>query len=274
MMRTRSILVLLTFLGGPRAVHAQSASTDLSPGQRIEEWILRLPFHTGVVGEAIRFEAGEQRLDAAFAEAQSRRVRNAALEAVHSRVDQVLGEGCIPSVEVDFPEPSEWSLPGLDPPQRAFLNGFVRTVAVACFQSDAPPAQALDLYTSPAFRMEAESRIERMWEEDQNLCILTGGVPLLLAPTEACNRVDRLIQPDLAVEHSQVVRNSTDKGIQPVFFKESLKTFLKTPDGLAFIYVNFSRSTDLGRASRWVARGKIRESQEGQAEALRRRIGG
>lgn len=273
---TRGALVLLSWalLQGAEGASGQQDTSGTSPRERIEEWILDLPLPPGAIAEATRFEEGGRRLDGALAEARVRGLRTAALEALSSTVARLEDRGCVPSVDVTFPDAADWSAPVQDGIQRAFLRGIVRTVAVACFRSDASPQEVLELYTSPPFRMEAESRIEGMWEENQTTCIHTGGVPLLLAPTEACSQVARLLEPDLAVEHSQVVHNSSEAGIQPVYFKESLKSFLRVPGGLAFIYVNYSRSTDLGRASRWVARGKIRESQEAQAEALRRRIEG
>lgn len=252
---------------------AQDAGTTSTAGKDIQEWMLRLPTQPGVITEMLRFREGERNLDRGFAEAQASRLRRAVAESARREFDQVLAGGCTPSVNVTFPKPDEWEV---EPTkiEGEFLDGLVRTVTTACFPKNlTPPQEALDLYTSPSFRMEAESRIEKMWEENGYTCIHTGGVPLLLSPTEACNQITRLQRPGLAVEHSQVVRNSTDDGVQPVYFKESLKAFFWTPDGLAFVYVNYSRSVDLGRVSRWVAPGKIRESQESQVETLRGQIG-
>ncbi len=150
----------------------------------------------------------------------------------------------------------------------------VRTEAVACFSTELTPRQALDLYTSPEFRKVAEPRIERAWTAGNTACVATKGVVLLLPPTEVCSQIDHLLEDDLAAEHSQAIRNGEADGLQTVFFKESLKIFVRTTDGLALHYINYSRSVDLGAASRWIAGGKVRESQERQIEAFRSRTNG
>lgn len=274
-MKTALFLAALLYLPWlPGGLEGQEGSREVSAVERVEAWGRALGIQPGVISEMAHFREGDRTLDPQFGEAQAQRIRRAALASVRNHVDRVLEEGCVPSVDVDFPEPETWGAMGLSSIQERFLSGMVRTVAVACFSSDATPREALELYTSPSFRMKAESRIERMWNEDQKTCIRTGGVPVLLSPTELCNEITLLLEPDLAVEHSQTVRNTGTGGTQPVYFKESFKTFIQTPDGLAFHYVNYSRSVDLGRASRWIAGGKIEDSQERQVEALRRRIGG
>ena len=96
----------------------------------------------------------------------------------------------------------------------------------------------------------------------------------LLDPTMACNRIDRFFQGTVAAEHSQVVRNRGDNSYQDVFFKESLKTFVVTPGGVALHYINYSRSVRLGRLQRAIGGGRIEGSQENNARVLAERIGG
>ena len=260
-------LIGMSWLPGSGVAQAPEGShTGLA---RISEWLDQLMIQPGVTEELARFRKNGEGLNAAFPRAQVERFRSASLSSLRSALDRILQDGCTSFVEVTFPKPEEWGVTELGEVDEEFLEGVVRTEAVACFQSTVSPGEALEIYTSPTFRMEAESRIEAMWEEGGTTCIHTGGVPLLLSSTETCNQVTRLLEAEVASEHSQVVRNATDEGIQPVFFKESLKTFLSTPGGLAFHYINYSRSVDLGRASRWVAGRKIRDSQQKQVEALR-----
>ena len=274
MMRILAQTVVGVVLCCPGTLMGQATSLKSSAGIRFEEWGRQLGIHPGVMTEMARFQKGGRHLDLPLASAQARKIRATLLARAQTQFGLLETEGCRPAFDVTFPEAMELGVPDPGPVLEGFLGGMVRTESVACYETGASPQEALDLYTSPSFRMEAESRIERMWTEGESTCIRTGGVPLLLSPTEVCNRVTRFLEDDLAVEHSQVIENPNGSHEQPVYFKESLKIFLEVPGGLAFHYVNFSRSVDLGRPTRWVARGKIRESQERQVEALRRRIGG
>jgi hypothetical protein len=53
---------------------------------------------------------------------------------------------------------------------------------------------------------------------------------------------------------------------------ESLKTFVRLPDGLAFHYVNYSRTVGMGGIQRRVSRGKIEDSYKRAVEELGRRL--
>ena len=73
-------------------------------------------------------------------------------------------------------------------------------------------------------------------------------------------------------QHSQVVSNGGDEDYQRVYFKESLKSFVAVSGGLALYYINYTRSTDIGRFGKYIARGKIEGAQEDAIEELMRRL--
>lgn len=270
-----SLWFLLVPLGGAWSSHpVQELPADADPGGQLFHWGDTLSMDPGVVDEMATFGTGGRSLGSQAAGRYAGMIRASVFGAARDALDAMERSGCEPFVRVSFPEPEEWGAVGLDSPEEEFLKGMVKTEAVACYSTSTPPERALDIYTDSEFRMEAESRIQRMWTQDGLSCVSTKGVPLLLAPTEVCNRVNRFTVSDLAAEHSQVVRNASEEGLQRIFFKESLKTFLVIPRGLGFHYVNYSRSLDLGGPTKWAARGKIGGSQEGQMEQLRRRIGG
>ncbi len=77
----------------------------------------------------------------------------------------------------------------------------------------------------------------------------------------------------MAAEHSQVVWNEGQDPYQDVYFKESVKTFVRIPGGLALHYLNYSRTTNMGRMQRWVGTGSIEGSQEDSAELMAQRLG-
>ena len=99
-----------------------------------------------------------------------------------------------------------------------------------------------------------------------------GGVKLLLDPIKCCDRIAALQIEDGALQHAQTVRNTGDGGYQAVYFKESLKTFVRLPDGLALHYINYTRTVSLGGIKATVARGKIEESERKAVEEIGRRL--
>jgi hypothetical protein len=125
------------------------------------------------------------------------------------------------------------------------------------------------MYVGPDFRLSAESRIARMWPDSVGACIETHGAYGLVDPTLVCNRTQELSSERLAAQHSQAVFNEEREGYQLVFFKESMKTFVRTNGGIGFHYINFTRAGDLGRVKRWLGRGRIEASQRKTVEELR-----
>jgi hypothetical protein len=89
-------------------------------------------------------------------------------------------------------------------------------------------------------------------------------------PTRVCNRIQDFREDGVAAQHSQVVFNQGVKPYEDVYFKESLKTFVRIPGGMALHYINFARAGNLGRVERWVGPGQIEGSQKGNAEELQR----
>ncbi len=151
----------------------------------------------------------------------------------------------------------------------------IRTEMVACLETDrTDPQEVLEMYVSRDFRMAAESRIVDMWVDEEGGCMETKGVLSLVEPTRICNRIDGFRGEGVAAEHSQVVFNEGQKPYEEVYFKESLKTFLKTPGGMALHYINYTRAGNLGRVKRWAGPGKIRGSQENVVKELQRRLSG
>jgi hypothetical protein len=144
---------------------------------------------------------------------------------------------------------------------------------VACLETDRTDAEeVLQLYVSPEFRMAAESRITDMWTDQEGACMETKGVLSLVEPTRICNRIDDFLGEGVAAEHSQVVFNEGRKPYEDVYFKESLKTFVRIPGGMALHYINYSRAGNLGRLERWAGPGQIRGSQEGTVKEFQRRL--
>ena len=130
------------------------------------------------------------------------------------------------------------------------------------------PEEALRIYTSAGFRMRVASRIEDIWDEGEENCVKVSGVTAVMGPMNSCSRITERHAPGIASHHSQTVANGGDEDNQLVFFKESLKTFVATPDGLVLHYINYSRTTGMGALKKKIGQGKIRGSQERAIEEL------
>jgi hypothetical protein len=243
----------------------------------VDRWAASLPLDPGVDRELERY-GGERRqaLPEAYRSALALYLRGRVTAEAGARIQEFLEGGCTPFVHVSFgPDaaalPPEFRVSGSM--ETRFVDGLTRVESVACFSADGLAAKgALELYTSPDFRRASESRIREIREEGDLSCVETAGVPALLAPSRACNRITHLIQGPIASEHSQVVSNGEGSRLQPIYFKESLKTFVEVPGGLAFHYVNYTRSADLGAISRGIGRRAVKDAEERRIREFRRRL--
>lgn len=253
-----------------RAVGQEVTSDDLAL------WGESLPTDSRIIAELQRF-VDDAPLSRGYASAVAREVRSRVFTTATEHLALLLNGECIPRLDVTigvspFASASLGGLPdSVRRTRERFEGSVIRTEMVACLETEWPdPMEVLDLYTSSEFRMTAESRIDSMWVGDEGSCMETRGVYALLDPTRVCNRIENFDSGVVAAQHSQVVFNEGGEPYQDVYFKESLKTVVKIPGGMAVHYVNFTRATGLSRLSRWVAEGKIGESQEGNIAELQR----
>lgn len=156
---------------------------------------------------------------------------------------------------------------------RKFEEGVIRTEQLAFFPGETtPPTEALAIFVDPGFRKQTSSRIEELVEEGDESCLRTSGLWGLLDPTWACNRLTYFGTDEVAAEHSQVISNPGGDDFQMIYFKESVKIFVATEDGLALFYINYTRSAKLGSLKKKMGRGKIEDSQRERAAALGERL--
>jgi hypothetical protein len=176
-------------------------------------------------------------------------------------------------VSVNFLSPRDFAQGGNetgDKRGRKFEEGVIRTEQLAFYPGIArSPGEALGIFVDPEFRRATTSRIEALEEDGDLSCLRTGGITGLMSPTWACNRVTYFDTPTVAAEHSQVVSNPGDEDFQTIYFKESVKVFVATADGLALFYINYTRGAKLGSLKKKLGRGRIEDSQRERADALR-----
>jgi hypothetical protein len=262
------VLPLLIMVSSPKADPTRST---------VAAWIDSLHFD-GRVADAVGLYAKEK--GGVFSEGYTDRLFAGVRRAIGADVERRLAElsgGARPSfVEVTILEPGFADVIGDHPgndTEREFEKSFIRTEVLAFFpDEDTAPDEALDLYTRPEFRKVVSSRIKRIWEEGEEVCVEFSGVKLLLDPLMYCDRIDDLHATGLSAQHTQAVRNPGGDKYQTMFFKESLKTFVSLPDGLAFHYINYSRTIGMGALQRKIARGKIEDSEKRAVEELARRL--
>ncbi|UCH83771.1 MAG: hypothetical protein JSW50_15195 [Candidatus Latescibacterota bacterium] len=245
---------------------------------RVTQWADSLVLDDRVIEEIERFAADEDEgFGKGYAGNLAADLRRIVFADVTRRLDAITAGKIDPFVEASYPEAgfarTDEGKPDLKA-ERKFEESFVRTELVAVFKNnDISPETALRVYTSAEFRKKASSRIERIWDEDGLNCVETTGVTMLLSPMLSCSRVSELISTGLAVQHSQVVGNGGSDGYQPVYFKESVKTFVRVPGGLVLHYINYSRTVGMGGLKKSIGRKKIKGSQEDAIESFRSTIG-
>jgi hypothetical protein len=261
----------------PAAIAPQDSSTAQSGGAAIAAWADTLPFEEGAIGGIEQFakeKSGE--FEPGYAPGLAAGIRRLICADVKGRLDALSAGERRSFIEATVLDPgfaSPGEIPADDSLEQEFEKSFVRTEVLAFFDNeDAPPREALDLYTDPEFRKAVSSRIERIWSEGDEVCVEMSGVTLLLDPLKYCDRIEELHGGDLAVQHTQAVRSEAGDGYQTVYFKESLKTFVRFPDGLAFHYINYSRTVGMGGMKKKIGLGKIENSEEKAVEELRQRL--
>lgn len=272
-----------TFLVAAACAVALVPGTNLGAqsiaGGSFGRWAASLEIDSRVPDELARFRDGGRRLPGSYVHELPAAARRDLVDRAERAVARLAKSGCEPSLDVSFDEPPAPERPegrrsGV---QEAFEESLLRIEMVACIASgEVDPDEALRIYTDPEFRRSVESRIERIWTEDGLSCVETAGVSGFLDPARACNRIERYRAPSAAAEHSQVVANRIpgDASYEIVYFKESLKTFVRIPGGVALHYAHLSRSADLGRLSRWIGAGRVRDAEERKVAALERALGG
>ena len=275
-------------------VTAISGQEELSTA--LGRWTATLPVDARIADEVGRFvHDGRIDLSEGYRSTFVARMRALVAREADRAIATLASRPCVPSVEVTYPKPGfadaedesrgtevnaadSGEGPGTEAEEKAeeqFEKSFIRTEMYTCFETTLEdPIAALQVYTRGEFRMAASSRIENVWDEGGLFCIETGGIKALLSPTKACSSIEHLSEDGLASEHSQVVWNEGGDPYQDMYFKESLKTFVRIPGGLALHYLNYSRTTSMGRMQRWVGTGKIEDSQRRSAELMAQRLPG
>ena len=263
-------IVMVTLLLLTTAVGI-SAQEELSSD--VGRWLAALPVDTRIAGEMGRFTHDDEELSAGYRSTMAESQREFLTREADEAVAALLLGPCEPSVEVTYPrkDDNDQEIKA----EKEFEKSFIRTEMFWCFETSRDdPTAALEIYTHADFRMEASSRIEGVWAEGDLSCVESGGIRALLSPTKSCNSITRLAERELAAEHSQVVWNEGEDPYQDVYFKESVKTFVRIPGGLALHYLNYSRTTNMGRMQRWLGTGSIEDSQKDSAELMAQRLAG
>ena len=251
---------------------AQETGSDVSSdaSSQVGHWGDTLDLDSRILKEIGRFVREKAEFESGYPQRLATSVRRLIFESAVSRLDEVAAGLCTTFVDVTY---EDAGFAGEDPdsdPEREFEEGFIRIEVLACLHADdVGPEAALRAYTAPEFRKKVSSRVKRIWREGGESCVETKGMRPFLSSTLACNRVDELHTNELAAQHSQVVLNPEADKHQEVYFKESLKTFIRVPGGLVMHYVNYTRTVRLGGLRKRIGRGKVIDSQERAIRELR-----
>jgi len=271
------VLAALAILGG--TFHGEGACQG-GASEEIRSWGDSLSLDQRVLTELGRFPAEEQVEEELLLEF-AREIRSRVFQGIESFSGSLASGGCEASIDVrigdlDFSDLEERV--GEDAfsneAWEKFLKSLIRTEMIVCLETAYTPSEILQHYISPEFRMKSQSRIVEMWSDSVGSCMETKGAYGLVDPTRICNRTKEIHSEDLAAQHSQVVFNEGEGPFQAVYFKESLKSFVRFPGGVALHYINYTRAANLGRLERWIGSGKIEDSQKDTVEELHRWLRG
>lgn len=273
-MRTRHALLLISFaltVPGPA-----TARPTQDPAGVVQAWLDSLEIDPGVVAQLERYADEEGEWPEDSPDLLARALRDRVRADVQRAMARITAGPVEDDVRVNFLSPEDFArgaAASRDDRVREFQDGVIRTEQYHRFaRATTSPTEALARFTDPQFRMDTSSRIESIEEEDGLSCIRTKGMWGLLDPTDTCNRITLLGTDGVAAEHSQVVSNPGDEDCQTIYFKESVKVFVATPDGLVLYYINYTRSSKLGALKKKLGRGKIEDSQRERAAALAERL--
>lgn len=243
----------------------------------VAAWLDSLPVDEGAIGE-IELFAREKRseFDDGYASRLAAGIRRLVGEDVERQLGRLTEGVRAPFIEVtilDAGFASAGKKPGGNKTEQDFEKSFVRIEVLAFFANDTtPPRTALGMYTDPDFRKTVSSRLKSVWNEAEEVCIEMGSVKLVLDPIKCCDRIEELHLDDISIQHARTVRNTGGRGYQAVYFKESLKTFVRLPDGLAFHYIAYTRTVGMGGIKGKIGRGKIEESEKKAVAEIGRRL--
>jgi hypothetical protein len=257
------------------SVCAGSEPATSDAAWHLAAWSDTLPIDPRVISQINRYEhdEGSQFRDG-YAADLSAGIRALVFESVRKAIEKRVERGGEPLIEVTYMEAGFARRSGGGEANKAeteFEKSIIRTEFLVFLDArDATPDRALEIYAEPAFRMSASSRIKRIWMDGDLDCVETDGIKFLLSPTLYCSRIDEFRDSTLTAQHSQVVSNGDD--YQAVYFKESLKTFVKVPGGIVFHYINYFRGSGMGGVKKSVGRGKIVDSEKRAIEELRNRL--
>jgi hypothetical protein len=272
----RAVIVGLAALGFA-GMFVPGRSAAEGPGSSVAAWVDSLAFDDGAIAE-IELFAKEKRseIESGYARELSEGIRRLMSAGVREALDRITAGERTPFIDVSVVEPgfaSAGKTPPDDSVQREFEKSFVRTEFLEFFpDEDTLPRAALAIYTTPDFRQTAMPRIERIWNEGGEVCVEIRGVKLAVDPVSYCDHIENHHEEGLSVQHTQAVRNAGGSGHQTVYFKESLKVFIRLPDGLVFYYLNYSRTIGLGGIRTRLALGQIKKSEKNAIEELGHRL--
>lgn len=239
-------------------------------------WVQSLKLDPRATDVLDRFSYNGERLSEHYRKSLPARVRALMMLSVESQVCNLAKGNCEPFIDVTYPKPGfALQAEGFiqSDVERRFEEGFLRIEVVACFPGKKiSTKKALGIYTSPEFRMEASSAIKRLWSMPGLSCVETKAIPALLPPTYFCNHTQEFHSNSLSAQHSQLVLNGNPDSYEPVYFKESIKTFVETHRGLALHYVNYTRSARPGKVKRYLQEKAVVHSQKSTLNLLRKKF--
>ena len=157
--------------------------------------------------------------------------------------------------------------------ESAFINSVFRVESAYCIQNSTVE-QVYATFMSSEYRLDVMPRLGDYSHNGSQTCIGTEAVPGVLKPSSYCLSVNTQKTDKSIVSHS-ILKNSTfNSDHQPVYYREEVLVIAEVSPNTTGIYrVTFTRSDDLGMASKFLIQSTVDSSQGAIYSGLEKWLG-
>ena len=146
--------------------------------------------------------------------------------------------------------------------ESAFINSIFRIESAYCIQGSTVE-EVYQTFMSSEYRLDVMPRLGQYSHNGRQTCIGTDAVPGVLKPSHYCLSVQSQKTDSSIISHSILNESTFNSTHQPVYYREEVLVIAKVSSDVTGIYrVTFTRSDDLGMASKFLIQSTVDSSQE------------
>lgn len=154
--------------------------------------------------------------------------------------------------------------------EKTFVNSVFRIESAYCIQNSTVD-KVFSTFMSSEYRLDVMPRLGQYSYDGHETCIGTEAVHGVLKPSRYCMAVNTLTRDKSIVSHSILKKSEFNSDYQPVYYREEVLVIAQVSEKTTGIYrVTFTRSDDLGMASKFLIQSTVDSSQESIYKGLER----